>query len=208
MWREDFENVDLRLSPTEGCRRETDSERGSVIVCEKGGQGRASLPVRPRTGYRIHLQGRRYRPLSYVITVTEFSHDAPLRIFQFPDLHGRWQSYEIWLFSAPQSRRLEIAIESRHMQGRLWLDDIVVERLDLTPDQELSLLKGQRNRPAPEPYLGLVKRGRLLPLDDPETPHSPLAGNYVIRDAIFAPAPTDMHFRVQIPRDGRLSLAY
>ncbi len=208
-WSESFESPQLHFSLEGGCTRELDDGRGSlVLACRDEGQGRAVLSVQPGTGYRVRLQGRRERPWGYTVTVQEHAEDTTLRIFRFPDLSERWAPHEIWLFSAASTRTLEIRIEPQHAKGRLWLDEIVVEQVELTIEQELRLLKAWHPRTAKDSDLGIAKRGRLLPIDDPEDVASALEGNYVVRDALLAPPPTDIHFPLQVPRAARLRLSY
>ncbi len=206
-WSESFESPQHRFSLQGGCAREPDDRRGFVLACRGDSQSRAVLPAQPGTGYRIRLEGRRGRPAGYAVTVKELAEDSALRTFSFPEFSETWSPHEVWLFSTPGTRALEIGIETRHGR-RLWLDEVVVEQMDLTREQELRLLKAWQPRSASASELGMAKRGRLLPVDDPEDVTSALGDNYVVRDALLAPPPTNIHFRLQVPPAARLSLSY
>ncbi|MEM7587747.1 MAG: sulfatase [Acidobacteriota bacterium] len=208
VWQEDFEGSEPRFTLAEGCGLEATESRGTLLACRDGGEGRAAFAVQPSTGYRIRLEARRLRALGYAIRVTEHGEGDALRIHRFPDLSERWQSHEIWLFSTASTQTLEISFGTQHPRGQLWLDDVIVERLDLTHEQEMRLLKAWSPRSAGDVELGMAKRGRLLPVSDPQDVDAPLQANYVVRDALLAPPPTDLHFRLRVPEAARISLAY
>ena len=206
-WEESFESPRTGFSLEPGCAREP-GRGGQALACREEGRARAIVPAQPGTGYRIRLEGRQERPWGYVVTVTEHARNTALRTFRFPDFSERWEPHEIWIFSAPGTRALEINIEPRHAKGSLWLDEVVVEPLDLTREQEIRLLKAWHPRFPQDSDLGMVKHGRLLPVGDPNDVTSALRDNYVIRDALLAPPPTDIHFHLQVPQAARLSLSY
>ncbi|REJ82765.1 MAG: hypothetical protein DWQ30_08600 [Acidobacteria bacterium] len=208
IWRADLRQPAAALSIEGHCVGRSDEEIGPTLLCSREGRATTTHRIDPGRYYRVALQARNKRPLGYLVKLVESSPQGPLRIFQYPDFRGRWQPFEIWFRSTQESSSLEIVVEPRHGSAELEIADLVLERLELTPEQEMSLLKSQDSRADPATDLGLVKRGRLLPIDDPEDADSPRASNYAIRDAIFAPAPTDLRFSLVVPEGAWLSFSY
>ena len=209
LWRESFEKQPSRFILEGDCTHPFDGERGSmVLACQLEGRAKVRVPIQPGRGYRVHLKGRQERLRGYDISVIEHAEATALRIFRFQDLPTAWTSHETWFYSSPLAHSIEINIEPQHAKGRLWLDEVIVERFDLTREQELRLLKGQAPRSGQDIGLGVAKRGRLLPVGDANDETSGLQTNYVIRDALLAPPPTDFHFQLPVPRSAELKLSY
>ena len=85
---------------------------------------------------------------------------------------------------------------------------IVLERLLLAREDELALLKAWAPAEGADPELGIAKHGQLLPVPAVAAAHPPFDHNFDFRDALLAPAPTDLAFSLRVPEAGRLRFAY
>lgn len=56
--------------------------------------------------------------------------------------------------------------------------------------------------------VGLVKRGRLLPLPRISRTKPPFDSTFELQDALFAPTPSHLRFEIEVPEDGRLTFSY
>lgn len=89
-------------------------------------------------------------------------------------------------------------------------DDAAVslERIELSREQELALLKAEAPAEGADPARGIAKHGQFLPLPSVENARPPFDQNFDFRDALFAPAPTDLGFDLDVPRQARLRFSY
>ncbi len=208
LWDEDFENQQHGVTVLGNCRQEFDERRRSFILsCRNEGRARVTIQGEPLTHYLIRFSGMQNRPLGYTVRVTEHSAEKALKIYKSQDFSQQWSSIELWFRSTPSTRYFEIEFQSEHSKAILNLDKISVDRIELTQDQETRLLMAEKTHSQWSAPPGMVKRGLLLPLCDPEDVDSEFIDNYGIRDAIFAPPVTKIKFPIRVPRDARLSLA-
>lgn len=195
--------------PTLGgpCSVESEKKIGRALLCMNGGRAVVSIHVEPSQGYRVRVRGFDVSH-SYVAKIVELADDTPLRIFQMSEFENRPETISLSLFTTSATSELELEIEPWRNDGKVWVQRVEFDHIPMSPSDELGILKGRATRTDLDQGMGMLKRGRLLPLDDPETTAMPKAGNYVLRDILFAPAPTDIRFRLQLPKRARLSLGY
>lgn len=202
VWRASPE--DLQIPRSCSFKTHPDLEQ-PALRCSSGQVRSHPVAVEPQTFYRVRFQSFRTRGGCFHSSVTEHSSTEALRIHEtsVPSL-GEWTESEGQFLTTPETRSLTIALRLCSQ----WLNDLTVERLNLTAGQELALLKGQNLSPGADPAFGVWKRGRMLPLADPSTVEPPFDSNYILRDAFFAPAPTDLKFEMRVPPGARLRFSY
>lgn len=127
-----------------------------------------------------------------------------------PPAAGEWDRATVDLTTGLDTRSLAIlfqppADDARAQTAEACLAELAVERVETTPEQELALL---RSGAGSLDELGLVRRGRLLPARRLRVARPPYDGNYEVRDALFAPAPTRLRFELRVPTDGRFTFSY
>jgi arylsulfatase A-like enzyme len=181
---------------------------GHAMRCRAGGalelaiaSGRA---VRLRAALRLAGPGCRGGDA----TLLEHGARSPLLIHHFARLApgAEWSTHQAMLFLTPETQRLYLRFRGPDCEA--WIDDLLLEELDLTRVQELALIKGRMAVRDGDSTEGRVRRGRLLPVPDPSSAAPPRDDAYTIRDAIFAPAPTELDFPLRVPADARLHVAY
>jgi len=123
-----------------------------------------------------------------------------------------WVETELAFTSNLGTRTIGIVFDrvgdaSRPLEAEACLARLSVERLDPDPAQEVALLRSAWSTEA-DRGLGLVKRGRLLPLRRARVSKPPYDDNYEVRDALFAPAPTRLRFPMTLPDQPRLTFSY
>jgi arylsulfatase A-like enzyme len=123
---------------------------------------------------------------------------------------GEWQRQSVDLTTGIDTRSLAIVFEppadaAQARAAEACLAELRVERIATTPRQELALL---RTAASARDALGLVRRGLLLPVPRLKVARPPYDGNYEVRDALFAPAPTRLRFDVRVPEGGRFTFGY
>lgn len=132
--------------------------------------------------------------------------------FMRPTPDETWQQSAVHIVTTPLAKSFVIAVNDAqafvsHSGRQTWLDDIVVEKLEPTREQELALLKRADLAPGADPRLGLHKHAQFLPVADAATVAPPNDANYAYRDGLLAPAPTTIAFDLRIPREARLRLS-
>jgi arylsulfatase A-like enzyme len=192
------------------------------------------LPVEPSTHYRVERQVLTSDPnvdFRAIETSAELSHPSTLnhaadiakvmngRFVRMTDLlfvhqlpkavPGTWSNGAVGIFTSPKTRSLVLLLNDAEATltgkaARAFFDDIRVARLEPTPAQELALLKASDPAEGADPAVGIAKLGRFLPIGDAETVAPPYDANFSFREALLAPAPSDLRFDVQIPTGGRL----
>jgi arylsulfatase A-like enzyme len=120
-----------------------------------------------------------------------------------------WQAHELQLFTSSQTRSLVIILNDAEgtltaRNVRVHFDNLRVERLLPTRQQELALLKGYAALASLGGEQGVAKHGQLLPVHDQEHAEPPYDRNHDFREALFAPAPTDLTFDIEVPKAARL----
>lgn len=92
---------------------------------------------------------------------------------------------------------------------RLEVRSAMAHTLERSPELTLELLKGRHLAAADsDPEIGIARFGPFLPLGDAETVEPPYDDNFSSREALLAPTPTDLRFRLSIPHGGRLLFSY
>jgi arylsulfatase A-like enzyme len=132
---------------------------------------------------------------------------------------GGWDRSSVDFTTSLDTRTLVLLLDrvDQRASAEACLAEVTIEEIEATPEQELALLARAWTPPqaaratagaGAEPGLGLVKRGSLLPVRRLRATRPPYDENYEHRDALFAPAPTTLRFRVHVPAGGRLTFSY
>ena len=210
VWRASAENLTI----PENCAFETHPELDQqALRCSEESALEPLIEVEGQTYYRVRLRWMRTSSGCLTSSVSERSEDQELRIHKTdkpPPATGAardpssWTTAESVFQTTAFTRELEVSL----LMCEQWLRELTVDRLALTAEQELALLKAKDLANRADPGLGMWKRGRALPLPDPTTVEPPLEANYVIRNALFTPAPTDVTFELMLPREARLRFHY
>ena len=181
------------------------------------------LPAQPNTYYLVGRSSKTsdssYADLRVIERRSSSANTAAskserlLFIHYFPthpeDPH--WHRDSVVFRSAAETHSLVVTIEptnNRPSKQEAWFDDLTVEKITLTPEQELSLLKAAQLAAGADPELGIAKHGQLLPLADLRTVAAPYDDNFDSRYALFAPAHTTITFPVRTPSDATLDFSY
>ncbi len=85
---------------------------------------------------------------------------------------------------------------------------VEVDRLTLDTRMELALIAQEDLLEEADVALGMAKRGALLPATAARFAKPPWDENYSLREALFAPTPARIRFRVRLPPRARLRLGY
>ena len=138
-----------------------------------------------------------------------------IRVHRLPaaDKADRWQSDSLHFFTSPHTKSIAIVIADAEgvISGRsleVWLDDIVLEVLEPTHQQELAILKARDPAEGADPKLGMAKHAQFLPVGNAERVRIPHDHNFDYRSGIFAPAPTTLSFPMRLPPHARFSFSY
>lgn len=205
-----------------GCEVEPGDSGNGVLHCTGRRLQLVLLPAEPSTHYRLSRRARVSASGCGDLIVAESAWGfTPHPTWLFPhglerarllDLHRFSSAGPSWardsqlLFTSPHTRSLVVGARLKYGCG-LWLDSLILERLDLSEAQELSLLKARSPAPGTDGALGLAKRGRFLTAESDSVP-SPYDESYTVRDVLFAPTPTDVAFDLVIPPRARLRFSY
>ena len=138
-----------------------------------------------------------------------------IRVHSFPSggQTNRWREDSLQLLSTPETRSLILMLDDAEgliarSDLELWLDDVVVEELQSTKAQELTIMQREDLAPGADPRLGMAKHGQLLPIGDSNLVVAPFDRNFEYRFAIFAPAPTALKFELDVLPGSRLDFSY
>lgn len=124
---------------------------------------------------------------------------------------GQWDTGVSHVFTSPYTRSLVVLLNDaeglvRGRTRRTYFDDIRVDKLAPSPEQELALLKAADSLSGHD---GLAKHGQLLPVGLLTQAIPPYDHNYDYREAILAPSPTTLRFELSnLPDDARLDFSY
>lgn len=124
---------------------------------------------------------------------------------------GQWHRSTQTLFTSPYTRSLVILLNDaegvvRGRNRRVFFDDIKLEELMPTAEQELALLGDADRVPGKAP---LAKHGQLLPVGLLSEAKPPYDHNYDYREALLAPTPTTLDFPITgLPAKARLNFSY
>jgi arylsulfatase A-like enzyme len=113
------------------------------------------------------------------------------------------------LRTTPTTQRLRL--DHWPVEGAACADRAAAAALDrysLSGPEELALLKAEALAEGADPALGIAKHGQFLPLPDVDAAHPPFDHNFDFRDALFAPAPSDLTFPLRVPAGARLRFSY
>lgn len=176
---------------------------GGVIHCGEKDPDftfRFRVPVETYRLYRVELDARGETSLCANLRLSD---SRELRVRRFPEGRGEWHRLsELWFSAASDTLTLTL-------RGHcpLTIGSLDVRRTLLGRDEELAWLAIQAKGLAGDD-LGMAKFGSLLPRTDAQTVEPPFDENFGFREALFAPAPTDLTYRLQVPRAARLRFAY
>lgn len=201
--------ADLRATSTyrqHGCR----VDAAGLLRCGEVADhfwARLEIPVKVAAYSAIELELRASHPACVEITLGD---GAETRLLSLPADDTEWRVVSpIWLGRADASEVL-VRLERRRLPQPCQVDVRSLSAFELGrgPDLSLALLKDLSPARGADPGLGIGKFGTFLPLGDPETVQPPFDGNFAAREVLFAPAPTDLGFRLRLPRRGRLRFSY
>ena len=171
-----------------------------------------SAEVEASSHYRFRHSSRRESGRCTDFTLTEVGWDPTTSdpiLVRVHSLQGpstpRWQEYTFHFFTEPLTRSLSVELPKKESCG--FFDDLVLERLQVTESQNLALLRDKLTAPDSDTTLGVAKHGRLMPVGQ-FTRTEPFDENYSVRDALFAPAPSDLVFDLQIPAGAVFRFSY
>lgn len=125
---------------------------------------------------------------------------------------GEWSTDALHVFTSPSTHSFTLMLNDAeatvtNRQTEAFFDDISVEAVDPTPEQELGLLKAANE--LGEDARGMAKHGQFLPVGDAQAPKAPYDENFDYREVLFAPAPTAIALPVSgLPKKARLSFSY
>jgi arylsulfatase A-like enzyme len=181
---------------------------GHAMRCRDGGALELAIATGRAVRLRAALRLAGPRCRSADATLLEHGARSPLLLHRFARLAPgpSWSTHQTEIFLTPETQRLYLRFRSPDCEA--WVDDLLLEELDLTRSQELALIKGRTVLQDGASRRGRVRRGRLLPVPDPSSAAPPRDDAYTVRDAIFAPAPTTLDFPLRVPRDAWLHGAY
>ncbi len=189
-----------------GCRAEE-----LAVVCD-GDDIKAfwDVPVTLNSYSRIRLTVRTDNAECFEISVQNGKQEE---IFLALDgnRQGEWQELSTLVVAAPVSQsgpRVHIQSQPGRSGCDLEVADVRGEELDMSPDAELGFLKGQNTLPGSDPELGIAKKGIMLPTAGNVGALAPFDDNFTIIEALLAPAPTEITYRVAVPEDSRLLFSY
>ena len=182
----------------------------------------SSMKVPRQSGRAQGLAGRSQRAHQTIRSLVAKA--ATLAVHRFPPAEaGRWSEAQVDFVTSLDTRTLVVGFErvgdaSRPLNAGACFAEVVVERFEPDVEQDLNLVRSAWLRSDDTGYdaveagedavLGLVKRGRLLPMRRLKASQPPYDENYGVRDALFAPAPTRLRFALTLPLAPRFSFAY
>lgn len=188
------------LSPT--CK----GTRDTRFRCEAEGGRRVAVafkvPVRAHSQYRIEAKVRRSVNNCGIMRAADLRESKRIR---FTGPVDEWVPISLpW-----QTGRAEdtLRISFRGLCS-MRVDSLEVRELILGEGAELSAMAAQAVSPFADRGLGMAKFGSLLPREEAEETVEPFDENWAFRETILAPAPTDVTYRVKVPRGGRLRFSY
>jgi len=131
-----------------------------------------------------------------------------------PATDDAWHTTTVSFFTTPNTHSLAIILRQNTSQiaGRgkdeaLSFDDILLERVEPTPEQAMALLKARSLASGANPDLGVEKFGQFPPLGDVGEAHGPRDDNYSYRYGLYAPPRTDLGFSLRVPEGASLKLS-
>lgn len=207
-----------------GCEKELVDSGNGVLQCTGRWPHLMLLPAEPSTHYRLSRQARatasecgdvilsesagEYTPprRPWIVFRRGLKRGRLLARYRFSSAGPSWTRDSQMLLTTPHTRSLVIGAYVKP-NCQLRLDSLTLERLDLSVEQKLSLIKAQSPAPGTDRTLGVAKRGRFLIAESESVP-SPYDENYTVRDVLFAPTPTDITFDLVIPPRARLYFSY
>jgi len=176
-------------------------------------EGRWSLPAEPTAHYVFERSVSASAALDVDLVVVETAENGqePLKAHwpEEPEPDGTWQRSSISFFTTERTRALDVSFESKPRgpgEGPVsgtepteaWFDDVVLKRLEPTPEQRIALLKAASPAPGADRELGVHKRGQFLPLGNAKRPYGPLDVNFSTIEVLYAPPPSDLRFTVPV----------
>ncbi|MDA1266836.1 MAG: sulfatase [Planctomycetota bacterium] len=210
-------------------------EEGAFVLRElgRGGVYGWVFPAAPNTHYRFARRIRSGGDPGADFAVVEASGDGNLGIRGPFDNHymaGRglalkvhwptapgadgWSAGATSFFTTPATRALAVLVRptvsqelARRDRSELAFDDLLLERLEPTPEQAIALFKGRSLAQGSDPALGVAKFGQFPPLAEIGEEYDAADGNYSYRTALYAPPPTRLAFVVTPPTDAFLQFA-
>ncbi|MEM7201199.1 MAG: sulfatase [Planctomycetota bacterium] len=122
-----------------------------------------------------------------------------------PEPDGTWQTGSVSFQTTPSTRSIALFLrpvqagpDSAATTHDLWFDDVRLEQVMPKPEQMISLVKARALADGADPTLGIAKRGQFPPVGDPDKATREDRHNYSLRDALYAPPPTDLVFPLRL----------
>ena len=119
-----------------------------LISCRQGGYITFPLAAEPNAAYKVRLAHKGGRMGGFSMAVSEWAGTRRLRGRTIYDLGKTKGSHQISFITMASTDRIEVALKQPNHGGRLQVEDLAVERLDLSREAELRLLKGDSRRDA------------------------------------------------------------
>ncbi|MEJ2581477.1 MAG: sulfatase [Acidobacteriota bacterium] len=124
---------------------------------------------------------------------------------------GEWQELATSVVASSLtggSPKIHVRSRPGRTECEMRMRGIRGEAFELEPDQELGLLKAASSFPGANPNIGMAKMGLMLPDTEELRVAAPFDNNFAVGEAILAPAPTSITFRVAVPDRSRLLFEY
>ncbi len=160
------------------------------------------VPTESHGHYRIEA---RVRSSGRTCSQMRISDLRETRVLRVAEQANEWQEMSEMWHTGGGDDTLRIAFRGG---CPVAVDSLRVRRLLVSRPEELSLLAAQAVSPFAGESTGLVKYGSLLPHRDAETVAGPFDENWGFREAILAPAPTDISYFLTVPRKASLRFSY
>jgi len=198
-------------SQSKRCRSEKNAEGGLEVVCDGGGiEGWWAVPVAADSYSRIQLNVSTDETECFEVIVQNGKQEE---IFLRLDEHSsdRWQRLSTTVVAATEwgaGLRVRVRSQPGRQDCEMRIKDVLGEEFELGVDQELGLLKAQSLLPQSDPMLGLAKIGIMMPTARGGRVTAPFDDNFTITEAILAPSPTEVTYRIDVPNRSRLLFTY
>ncbi len=179
-----------------------------VIECE-GGEGgfelRLMVPVGGADYTLVVPEVRAPEPGCVMLTVKDA---AERRRLPLPADASDWRRLPVLWPGRPEIGEVLVRLTRRRLAGPCLVELRGVSVFPLAADSELRLALLEARRGGYGGAAAPFGFGDFLPLADAETVEPPFDENFSAREVLVAPAPTEIRFRLRLPRQARLGFSY
>ena len=203
-WRTDLGDFE-RLEQA-GCRP---LESGGVECQQDQGGFRLKLEVPAAQGaYTVIVPELRANEPECALL--EALDNAERRRLSLPADAAEWRKLPILWPNRPATSEITLRLLRRRLSGPCRVQVRSVVTHGLQPDQGIGMALLERYQPAAgaDDDRGVARFDVFLPLRNAETVRHPFDGNFGSREALLAPAPTEIRFRLRIPDGAHLGFSY